>query len=324
MPLQRRALLALATLAAMTSPLALAQAYPSKPIRLIVPYPPASAPDVMARLVAQSAAVRLKQPIVVENKPGAGGMIGSDAGAKAAADGYTLLMGDTGPLAIAPWLYPKVPYASNKDFTAVAALVSVPLVMIVPSSSTAASATDLVAQAKARPGQLLYGSLGVGSIHHLAAEVLFASVGIKLTHVPYKSNGELAAAVVNGDLQMAFSGIPSVEAFIKDNRMRAIALSSVTRSTVLPQVRTLQEQGISGFDVAPTIGIVVPAGVPADRLTVLEDAFLAALKEPKLAERIDGLGMMRRPASGRDYQATIASELERYGRIVKAAGIQPQ
>lgn len=321
--IQRRALLAFAALA-MSCGAALAQAFPSKPIRLIVPFPPASNPDVLARLLAESAAARLKQPVIVDNKPGAGGMIGSDAGAKAPADGYTLLMGDSGPLAIAPWLYAKVPYVAAKDFTAVAALVTVPIVMIVPRTLAATSLSDLVAQAKAQPGQLLYGSLGVGSIHHLAVEVLSASAGIKLTHIPYKSNGELAAAVVNGDVQMAFSGIPSVQGFIKDNRIRAIAISTAHRSSALPELKTVQEQGIRDFDVAPTIGIVAPAGVPADRLKVLEDAFLAAMKEPKLAERIEGLGMLRTPANGAAYQALIGSELERYGRIVKAADVQPQ
>lgn len=323
MSIQRRAVLTLATLA-MSCNVAFAQAFPTRPIRLIVPFPPASNPDILARLLAESVGARLKQPVVVDNKPGAGGMIGSDAGAKAAADGYTLLVGDTGPLAIAPWLHARPPYAPAKDLTAVASLVAVPIVLIVPRTSNAATPSDLVGQAKARPGQLLYGSLGIGSIHHLAAEVLSAAAGIKLTHIPYKSNAELAAAIVNGDVQMAFSGIPSVEAFIKDNRMRAIAISTARRSAVFPELKTVQEQGIAEFDVAPTIGIVAPAGVPADRVKVLEDAFLAALKDPKLAERIAGLGMLPRPAGGAAYQAIIAAELDRYGRIVKAAGVQPQ
>ena len=181
-----------------------------------------------------------------------------------------------------------------------------------------------MAQAKSRPDHLLYGSLGVGSIHHLAVEVFSATAGIKLTHIPYKSNAELAAAVVNGDVQLAFSGIPAVQGFVKDNRLRAIAVSTAHRSEVLPDLKTMQEQGIVGFEVAPTIGIVAPTGVPADRLRILEDAFLAALKDPKLSQRIDGLGMMQRPTDGAGYQTIIASELERYGRILKAAGIQPQ
>lgn len=323
MSIQRRALLAFAVLATSCS-VALAQAFPSKPIRLIVPFPPASNPDVLARLLAESAGARLKQPIIVDNKPGAGGMIGSDAGAKAPADGYTLLVGDSGPLAIAPWLYAKVPYVPTKDFAGVAVLVKVPIVMIVPRTTAATTPSELVAQAKAQPGQLLYGSLGVGSIHHLAVEVLSATAGIKLTHIPYKSNGELTAAVVNGDVQVAFSGIPSVQGFIKDNRLRAIAISTAHRSPAYPEMKTVQEQGIPGFDVAPTIGIVAPAGVPADRLKVLEEAFLASMKDPKLAERIEGLGMQATPADGAAYQGIMAVELERYGRIVKAAGVAPQ
>jgi tripartite-type tricarboxylate transporter receptor subunit TctC len=308
----------------MTCNVALAQAFPSKPIRLIVPFPPASNPDILARLLAESVALRLKQPIVVDNKPGAGGMLGSDAGAKAPADGYTLLVGDSGPLSIAPWLYAKMPYVPGKSFTAIAGLVSVPIVMIVPRPSSVTSPGDFVVQAKSRPEHLLYGSLGVGSIHHLAVEVLSATAGIKLTHIPYKGNAELVAAVVNGDVQMAFSGIPAVQAFVKDDRLRAIAISTAHRSATLPDVKTLQEQGIAGFEVAPTIGIVAPTGVPADRLKILEDAFLAALKDPKLSQRIDGLGMIQRPTDGAAYQTTIDSELERYGRVLKAAGIQPQ
>lgn len=323
MPIQR-CVLTIFALLAMFCGVATAQTFPSKPIRLVVPFPPSSAPDIMARLLAESVSLQLKQPIVVDNKPGAGGMIGSDAAAKSAADGYTLLVGDSGPLGIAPWLYAKVPYAPNKDFTGVAALVAVPIVMIAPAVSSAKTLPDLVAQAKARPGHLLYGSLGVGSIHHLALEVLSGAAGIKMTHIPYKSNAELATAVVNGDVQMAFSAIPSVEAFVKTNRMQALGISTARRSTAMPEVKTVQEQGFPGFDIAPTIGIVAPAGVPADRLKVLEGAFLAALKEPKIAERLESLGMMRRPANGAAYQAIIASELDHYGRIIKAVGIQPQ
>lgn len=319
----RRSLLALAALTLAGAPV-IAQVFPSRPIRLIVPFPPASAPDILARLVAESAGARLQQPIVVENKPGAGGLIGTSAAAKSAPDGYTLLMGDTGPLAIAPWLYSKMPYAPTKELTGVASLVSVPLVMIVPRSATINSVSDLMTQARARPEQLLYGSLGVGSIHHLAAEVFAAAAGIKLTHVPYKGNAELAQGIVNGDVQMAFSSIPAVEAFIKEDRMRAIAISTSRRLPQHSEVRTVQEQGVAGYDVSPTIGIVAPSGVPTDRLKVLEEAFLAALAEPKLAGRLETLGMVRRPASGAAYQAAIESELERYRQMVKTAGVLPQ
>lgn len=323
MNLTRRTLLASSALA-LSPTFAFAQAFPSRSIRIVVPYPPGSNPDILARLVGEDVGARLRQPVVVENKPGAGGMLGSDAAAKAAPDGYTLLVGDSGPLAIAPNIYAKVPYSSPRDFAGVAGLVAVPLVMLVPRTATATSATAFVAQARARPGELLYGSLGVGSIHHLVAESLCAATGIKMTHVPYKSNGELATAVVNGDVQMAFSGIPSVEGFIKDKRLQALGVSTARRSATLPEVMTLQEQGIPNFDVASSIGIVAPAGVPADRLKLLEEAFLAALKEPRVAERVVGLGMLARPASGADYQATIAAEIERFGSVVRTAGIQLQ
>lgn len=321
--------LATLSLAALAFPFGAATAqqesdFPSKPIRLIVPFPPASNPDILARLVAQSVSARLKQPVVVENRPGAGGMIGTSAGAKAPPDGYTLLVGDTGPLAIAPWLYQRISYNPTKDFNAVAALASVPILLMVPGTSQTSSPSELVTQAKSQPMELMYGSLGVGSIHHLAAEIFSASTGIKLRHIPYKSNAELATALINGDVHMGFSGIPSVEAFVKDRRLKAIAISTVERSTVLPEVKTLQEQGIRDFEVAPTLGILAPTGVPSERLKILEEAFLAAISEPKLVERIDGLGMFRRLSSGVKYQGLISSELERYGRIVKAAGIEPQ
>ncbi|HSV79973.1 MAG TPA: tripartite tricarboxylate transporter substrate-binding protein [Ramlibacter sp.] len=319
----RRIALAFVSLA-LAGNVALAQTFPNKPLRLIVPYPPASVPDILARLVAESVGTRLKQPVVVENRAGAGGTIAADAAAKSAPDGYTLLVGDSGPLAIAPWIYPRISYAPARDFAAVASLVAVPLVMVVPRASTVRSPADFVAQAKVPGAGLYYGSLGMGSIHHLAAEVFSAATGMKLVHVPYKSNAELTAAVVNGDVQMAFSGIPAVDAFIKEGRMRAAGVTTARRSNVLPEVRTFQEQGIQEFEVAPTIGIVAPAGVPADRLKLLEEAFLAALKEPKVAERLDGLGMMPRPAGAAAYAATIAAELDRFGKVVKAAGIQPQ
>jgi tripartite-type tricarboxylate transporter receptor subunit TctC len=304
--------------------LAVAQSFPTRPIKLIVPYPPSSNPDILARLVGELVAERLKQPVIVDNKAGAGGTIGTDAAAKATPDGYTLLVVDSGPLAIAPWIYPKIPYSSAKDLVGVASLATVPMVMIVPRNSSVNTPADFAALAKSRPGALYYGSVGVGSIHHLATEVYSAAAGMQLTHVPYKGNAELAAAVVNGDVQMAFSGIPSVAGFIKEGRMRAVGLTSAKRSSALPEVRTFQEQGFRDYDVTTTMGVVAPTGVPADRLKLLEQAFLAALKDPKLSERLIGLGMILRPSSGEAYSATIAFEYVRFGKIVKTAGIQPQ
>jgi len=303
---------------------AVAQTFPEKPIKLIVPYPPSSNPDILARLVAESVAARLKQPVIVDNKAGAGGTVGTGVAAKMPADGYTLLVVDSGPLAIAPWIYPRIPYSSTKDLVGVASLVSVPMVMIVPRASPVTSAAEFIKLANARPGALFYGTVGVGSIHHLATEVLSTAAGIRLTHVPFKGNAELAAAVVSGDVHMAFSGIPSVEAFIKDGRLRAVAMSTAQRSSALPDVPTVQEQGVKDFDVSTTIGVVAPAGVPAERLKVLEQAFLAALKDPKLAERLNGLGMLLRPGTGEAYTATIASELARFGKVVRTAGISAQ
>lgn len=316
--------LAISTIASCIPFATKAQGFPAKPVRLVVPFPPGSVPDVLARLIADSMAAIIEQPVVVDNKAGAGGTIGADAVAKAPADGYTLLMGDSGPLSIAPWLYAKVPYTTRKDFLPIASLVTVPLVLVVPGTSKINTIGDLIAKAKAEPGQLLYGSLGVGSIHHLAAEVFASATGIKLTHVPYKSNGELASAVINGDIQMAFSGIPAVEGFIKEKRVRPIGISTSRRSAVLPEVKTIAEQGVNGYDVAPTQGILAPAGVSPDRVKVLEDAIIASINSPKVTSRLDSLGMIKRTGKGSEYEATVSAELERFGRVIKQAQIQPQ
>ena len=299
-----------------------ADAYPSKPIKLIVPFPPGGPTDVMGRVVAKLLGDKLKQTVVVENKPGAGGNIGTDAVAKAPADGYTLALAAVSSLAIAPALYPKLPYNVTTDLTPIARVGITKGAIVAHPSAPFNDLKGLVAYAKANPGKLAYGSSGVGTANHLAGEMLASAAGIELIHVPYKGTAPLVQDLLGGQLPMSIeSSLSSAGPNVKEGRLKAIAIISGTRSPLLPNVPTVAEQGYPGFDVAIWFGLVGPAKLPADVVAVLNQAVVEGLKTADVAERFARIGAEPAPDTPAEFGAYIRAEQQRWAKVVRDAKI---
>jgi tripartite-type tricarboxylate transporter receptor subunit TctC len=246
------------------APAALAQAWPAKPVRFVVPQAPGGATDIFARTMAQKLGEKWGQPVVVENRAGAAGVIGTDAVAKSAADGYTFLVTYEGSQAINQSLYAKIPYDSIKDFQPVATLATTAFFLIAGPATDAADLPALVAAARAKPGSINYASSGSGSINHLLAEMLKTEAGVEMTHVPYKAIAAATADVMGGQVHVAFASVPSVIQLVRGGKLRALAVSSAGRNAIAPEVPTIAEAGYPGFDVNPWWGILAPAGTPRD------------------------------------------------------------
>jgi len=315
-----RLLLILALLSATT---AMAQdPYPSKSVRLIAAAAPGGNPDILARMLAAKLSDAFGRPFVVENIPGAGGVVAAEQVARAAPDGHTLMLGDSGALAINVALNPRLTYQPLKDFTLITALAAVPTVLVLNPAVPANSLRDFVALAKSR--QLAYGSAGNGSVHHLTMAVFLARNGLEMLHVPYKGGTALVGAVLAGEVQSGWSGIPNVAAHIRAGKLRVLCISTARRSASLPDVPTAMELGIAGFDIATTIGLQAPAGLSRDIAARLQAAVAKALRERDVTERMANLGM-ELAENGTEHYARFAREdLERYAAAVKAAGVKQE
>jgi tripartite-type tricarboxylate transporter receptor subunit TctC len=296
------------------------ESYPSKTVRLVAAAAPGGNPDVLARMLAAKLADAFGRPFVVENLPGAGGVVAAEQVARAQADGHTLMLGDSGALAINVALNPKLTYHPLRDFTLITALAAVPTVLVVNPAVPATSLQDFVAQAKAR--QFAYGSAGNGSVHHLTMAVFLARSGVEMLHVPYKGGSALVAAVLGGEVQSGWSGIPNVAPHIRSGRLRVLCISTARRSASLPDVPTAIELGYAGFDIATTIGLQSPAGLPREVAARLQSAVAKALRERDLAERMANLGMEMAENGTEHYQRFVREDLERYAAAVKAAGVK--
>jgi tripartite-type tricarboxylate transporter receptor subunit TctC len=261
---KRRGGLAL-VLAALIATAAHAQNYPSRPIRLIVPFPPGGSTDILARALAQKITEGLGQAVVIDNRPGAGGSIGSEAAAKAAPDGYTLMMGHLGTLAVNPAIYKNLPYDPVKSFAPVALMAIVPSVLVVNPRVPATNASELIAYARANPGKLTYGSAGSGSTSHLTTEYFKLATGTDILHVPYKGIGPMLTDLISGQISIGINGAPAVMQYVNSGRLRALAVTGAKRLPSLPQIPTLDEAGVKGFDASGWYGIVAPAGTPGHR-----------------------------------------------------------
>ena len=297
-------------------------AYPSKTVRLIAAAAPGGNPDVLARMLAAKLADAFGRPFVVENLPGAGGVVAAEQVARAAPDGHTLMLGDSGALAINVALNPRLTYHPLKDFTLITALAAVPTVLVANPSLPATSLNDFVREAKAK--QLAYGSAGNGSVHHLTMAVFLARSGVEMLHVPYKGGSALVAAVLSGEVQSGWSGIPNVLANIRAGKLRVYAISTAQRSGTLPDVPTAAELGFAGFDIATVIGLQAPAGLSREITARLQSAVAKALRERDLAERMANLAMELRESGTEHYQRFVREDLERYAAAVKAAGIKQE
>jgi tripartite-type tricarboxylate transporter receptor subunit TctC len=263
---------------------ALAGSYPSKPIRLIVPFPPGGGTDVLAREAANKVATDNGWNIVTENRPGSGGNIGVDAVVKAAPDGYTIVLGQTSNLAINPTLYPELPYDPEKDLTPVGLIASAPLVLAVSADSPYKTLADLVKAAKADPGALNCGTSGNGTVSHLASEKLQKAAGIKFTHIPYKGAAQGANDVIGGQIEMYMSSVPTLIGHIRSGRLRGLAVTSLERSNDLPDVPTVAESGYAGFEAVTWFGLAAPAGTPPEVVGTLNAAFNKALADKDLLQ----------------------------------------
>jgi len=301
---------------------ALAQDYPSKSVRLIAAAAPGGNPDILARMLAAKLSDAFGRPFVVENIPGAGGVVAAEQVARAAPDGHTLMLGDSGALAINVALNPRLTYQPLKDFTLITALAAVPTVLVLNPAVPANSLRDFVALAKSR--QLAYGSAGNGSVHHLTMAVFLARNGLEMLHVPYKGGTALVGAVLAGEVQSGWSGIPNVAAHIRAGKLRVLCISTARRSASLPDVPTAMELGIADFDIATTIGLQAPAGLSRDIAARLQAAVARALRERDVTERMANLGMELAENGTEHYTRFAREDLERYGAAVKAAGVKQE
>ncbi len=295
--------------------------YPEKSIRFMMPYPPGGSIDIAGRAVAQKLAEALGRQIIVDNRTGAGGTIGTETAAHAAPDGYTILMGGTGTLALSPNLQKNLPYDPVRDFAPITDLVSTPYVLVVHPSFAAHSAKELVEMAKARPGQINYASGGIGSAPHLAAEVFRSMASINLVHVPYKGSTPAITEVLAGQVPFIFTGIPSVLSYIKAGRLRAIGVTSATRTTALPDVPTIADTGVPGYDVSPWFGVLAPARTPRAIVMKLNDEIVKVLKSAAIRERFAVEGVEPIGDSPEHFAAYIKSELAKWGKVLKESGI---
>ena len=300
------------------------QPYPSRPLRLIVPFPPGGSTDILSRALSQKLSENLAQPVVVDNRPGAGGSIGSEAAAKAVPDGYTLLMGQLGPLAVSPAIYRNLPYDPVKSFAPISLMAIVPSVLVVNTSLPFSSAAEVIAYAKANPGKLTYGSAGTGSTSHLTTEYFKLATGTDILHIPYKGVGPMLTDLISGQLAMGINGAPAVMPHVNSGRLRALAVSSLTRLPSLPNIPTLDESGVKGFEANGWYGIVAPAGTPREIVLRLNAEIRRIVATPELRARLDAEGAIPAADSPEAFAAFIASEIARWGAVLKRAGIEPQ
>ena len=309
----------------LASPVAFAQApYPSKPIRIIAAFAPGSTLDVMARILGPRLAESLGQPVIVENRPGAGGMIGMDATAKAAPDGHTLAIGALGPNATNPALYRKTPFDPVKDLTGVTLLATGPVAIVTHPSVPARTVRELVALAQARPGQVSYGTPGVGTSPHLAGELFQSVTGTKMLHVPYKGNPEAITDLMGGQLSVVFSGLPPVVPLVNAGRIRAIATTGKARAPSLPGTPTVTESGYPGAGMVIWYGVVAPGATPRDVIARLHAEINKAMKLPETTERFTALGADPATSSPEEFSALIRDEYARWSKLIQAANIKAE
>jgi tripartite-type tricarboxylate transporter receptor subunit TctC len=298
------------------------ESYPTKSVRLIAAAAPGGNPDVLARMLAAKLSESFGRAFVVENIPGAGGVVAAELVARSAADGHVLMLGDSGAMAINIALNPKVTYHPLKDFALITALAAVPTVLVANPTLPATSLQEFITAAKANPGKLSYGSAGNGSVHHLTMAVFASRAGIELLHVPYKGGSALVAAALSGEVQAGWSGIPNVLSHIRAGKLRAYAISTAQRSSTLPEVPAAAELGFPGFDIATVIGLQAPAGTPREVVARLQLAVAKALRERDVSERMANLAMELRENGTEHYVRFAKEDLERYTAAVKAAGMR--
>jgi tripartite-type tricarboxylate transporter receptor subunit TctC len=299
-------------------------AYPTRPIRIVDAFPPGGPSDIVGRSISPRLSEALGQPVVIDNRGGAAGVVGCDIVAKAAPDGYTLLLGPSGALTIQPSLSSKLPYDPQRDFEPVTQLTSGPQVIAVNPAVPAKSVQELIALAKAKPGQLNYASGGTGTANHLAAEVFKLAAGIEIVHVPYKGTGPALGSVVSGETQMIVSSLLPALPHVKSGKLRALAVTSTSRSSAVPDVPTAAESGLPRFETSSWHGILAPARTPRTIITRLHDQIVKVLHLPDVRERLISQGLNVVASTPQAFAAYIRSETAKYARVIKQVGIKPE
>ncbi len=300
-----------------------AQSYPDKPIRMVVGFPPGGGTDVVARIIAPRLAENIGQPVVIDNRPGATGTVAAGMVAKSLPDGYTVMMGHVSVNAIAPSLFAKLPYDALKDFAPVTLTASVPHFVVVHPSLPVKSVKELIAFARARPGQLNFPSAGNGSTPHLAGEMFKTITGIKLLHVPYKGSGQSMQGLLGGEHQVAFDTLPAAGPFVRSGRLRALAVTSAGRLPEFPNVPTVEQAGVAGYRMTTWYGLFAPAATPASIVNRLHAEVTKAMQAPDTHARLVEIGaddtVTRTPA---EFAAIVRADVARYAQLVKEAGLQ--
>jgi len=297
------------------------EGFPTRTVRIVVPYAPGGTTDIVARLLAERISGPLGQPVLVENRPGGAAFIGTEVVARSAPDGHMLLMATNGSHGINSAIFRTMPYDPVRDFAPISILAAVPLVLVVPAALPVRSVAELVDHLKARPGQLSYGSAGIGASGHLAAEMFNRQVGVSLEHVPYRGDSPALPDLLAGRIAFMFANLPGSIGFVRNGTLRALAVSSGTRSPALPDVPTAREAGLADFQVDPWYGLMAPAATPAPVVARLNQLTVAALAEPAVQERLAGLGAQVIANSPAEFAAALAADLTRYAAAARAGNI---
>jgi tripartite-type tricarboxylate transporter receptor subunit TctC len=317
---RRRLVQAIALAVAMSGGSAMAQAWPSKPISLIVPFPPGGTTDVLARALGEKLQQGLGQAVIVENKPGAGATLGADYVAKAKPDGYTLLMGAVHHT-IASSVYKKLPYDFQKDFAPITMVALVPNVLVVNASTPAKNVKELVALAKSQPGKMTYGSNGNGTAQHLIGTQFQSLTGTELIHVPYKGSGPLATDLLGGQIDMSFDTVTPVLQHIKSGKLRALAVTTAKRSSALPDVPTMEQAGLKGFDIGTWFGVLAPVATPKDIVARLNTEMVKVIQSPEFRKRMEEVGAEPIGNTAEQLGQQIKSETEKFSKLAKDAKV---
>lgn len=299
-----------------------ASSYPTKPASIIIGFPPGTATDSVGRVLAERLTQRLGQAFIIDNKPGQGGSMGAAAGARATPDGYTLLLSATAPLAINQHLYQKLPYDASRDFAPIGLTSWLPYALVVNSNSKIDNFEELLARARAKPGEMTYASIGNGTTGHLLVSMLMQQTGIKLNHIPYKGSAQAQTDLLGGRVDMTFDTLVSVMPHVKAGTLKALAVSTLNRSKYAPEIPSLNELGLTGFDAGAWLGLLAPAGTPAPIVDKLNRELNAILDEPETQRRLLAMGAEIRKSTPAEFTSHIRSEQEKWGKRVREAGVK--
>ncbi len=309
---------------ALSESLVLAQSYPSKPVRIIVPFPPGGSTDLTARVLGAKLGEAFNQQFIVENRPGASGMIGNDAVARAPADGYLLTMGTIGALSVNQYLFKKVPYDSLHDFSPISLTGNVENLLVVHPSLPVHNVKEFIAKAKTLPGKLIFASSGTGNAPHLAGELFNQMAHVQLVHLPYKGGGPAIIDLISGQVSLSFSSMPSSLPFVKQAKLRPIGVGGKKRSVAAPDIPTIDESGLAGFEVTDWQGLLAPAKTPPAVIERLHTESLRALNETSVKDRLAAAGLQVVTCTPSQFTNFIRSEINKWGKVIQAAGIKPE